>query len=241
LILLWGSRGATFGLVLTLWYVVRIKSAKKARVVLLAVMVLALILVADVIQSMREDPDRTSEYSFVPLKFLVLNGSSIDVTAVAVKYRRLFVPYRLTYMLYELQNAFVANDTSNYFWGRALGFDISVLLNPAAFSQGYGTGGSYLAEAYVIGGMGGVIAISFLVGSGLHLLHHFSRNSLSLFVVAMILPDITFMPRGGLLDWLSVLARNAISIFLLILGWHLFRLVDQHAVNTWRPTAQESD
>jgi len=100
-----------------------------------------------------------------------------------------------------------------------------VLLNPDAFSLGRGTGGSYIGEAYVIGGAAGVIVISLLMGAGLHLLHHFSRNALSLFVVAMILPDIFIMPRGELLDWFSVLMRNAISLVLLAMGWGLYRLL----------------
>ena len=238
LVLLWGSRGAIFGLILALWYVARMKSTKKPRVVLLAVMVALLILGAEVIQNIREDADSASRYSFTPVQFLVLNGSSIEVSAVAIKYRQIFAPHVGSYLWHELQSAFVASDASNYSWGKALAFDMSVFLNPAGFSLGYGTGGSYLAEAYVIGGLAGVVVISLLIGFGLRLLHHFSASSLSLFVVAMILPDIAFMPRGGLLDWLSVLARNAISIFLLLLGWQLFRLVDQHPANTQSIGAQ---
>jgi oligosaccharide repeat unit polymerase len=231
LVLLWGSRAAIFGLILALWYVARIKSTKKARLVLLAVMVAVLILGAEVIQNIREDADSASGYSFTPFEFLVLNSASLEVTAVAVKYRQIFAPHVGSYLWHELQDAFVANDTSNYFRGKALAFDVSVFLNPARFSQGHGTGGSYIGEAYVIGGLAGVMVISLLVGSGLHLLHHFSGTALSLFVVAMILPDIAFMPRGGLLDWLSVFARNAISILLLALGWRLYRLVDLHPAN----------
>ncbi|MFI5115536.1 MAG: O-antigen polysaccharide polymerase Wzy, partial [Terriglobales bacterium] len=89
LVLLWGSRGAIFGLILALWYVARIKSTKRTRVGLLAVTVLGLVLVAGVIQNLREAPDSTSGYSFTPLQFLALNGSSIEVTAVAVKYRQI--------------------------------------------------------------------------------------------------------------------------------------------------------
>jgi oligosaccharide repeat unit polymerase len=241
LVLLWGSRAAIFGLVLALWYVARIKSTKKARVVLLAVMVLGLVLGADVIQNLREDPDSTSGYSFTPLQFLVLNGSSIEVTAVAVKYRQIFAPHAGTYLWHELQSAFVASDTGNYFRGKSLAVDVSVFLNPAGFAMGYGTGGSYIGEAYVIGGLVGVIVISLLVGYGLHRLHRFSGSTLSLFVVAMILPDIMIMPRGALLDWLSVLTRNAISIFLLAIGWQMYRLVDLHPANLPRPAAQSLD
>ena len=240
LVLLWGSRGAIFGLILALWYVARIKSTKRARVALLAMAALVLLLVADVIQNIREDPDSTSEYSFLPFDFLALNGSSIDVTAVAIKYRQAFAPHVGTYLLYELQNAFVANDTTNYFWGKALAFDVPVFLNPVGFSLGRGTGGSYVGEAYVIGGLGGIVVISLLIGVGLHLLHYFSRTALCLFVVAMVLPDIMVMPRGELLDWLSVFARNAISICLLALGWQLYRLVALHPANTLTIQGSES-
>ncbi len=225
LVLLWGSRGAIFGLILALWYVARIKSTKKPKVVLLATMVLVLVLVADVIQNTREDPDSTSDYSFLPFEFIALNGSSIDVTAVAVKYRHVFAPHVGTYLLYELQNAFVANDTTNYFWGKALAFDVPVFLNPAGFSIGRGTGGSYVGEAYVIGGMVGVVAISLLIGYGLHLMYRLSRNIFALCVVAMIVPDVLGMPRGQLLDWLSVLLRSSVSILFLALGWELYHLL----------------
>jgi hypothetical protein len=47
----------------------------------------------------------------------------------------------------------------------------------------------------------------------------------SLFVVAMMLPEVLLMPRGQLLDWLSVLLRSAISIAILALGWVVYRFL----------------
>ena len=70
-----------------------------------------------------------------------------------------------------------------------------------------------------------MVLLSLLLGSGLHLLHSLSRNALSLFVVALILPVVILMPRGQLLDWVSALMRNAISLVLLAVGWGLYRLV----------------
>jgi len=46
-----------------------------------------------------------------------------------------------------------------------------------------------------------------------------------LFIVAMVLLDVLLMPRGNLLEWLSALLRNAMSILLLVLGWALYRLL----------------
>ena len=184
-----------------------------------------LVLVGAVVQSLREDPESLSDFAFAPIEFVTLQGNSLDVTQVAVKYRQVFAPYAASYLWNELKNAFIANDTSNYFRGKSLPFDVAVFLNRTAFSLGYGTGGSYVAEAYVIGGVAGVVVISLLIGAGLHILYRLSRSALSLFVVAMILPEILGMPRGQLLDWFSVLLRSAISIALLGLGWAFYRFL----------------
>jgi hypothetical protein len=223
LVLLLGLRGGLFTLVLTLWYVASVKSTKRRRMVAVAALVFVLVLVGAVVGALREDPESLSTFAFAPIEFVTLQGNSLDVTEVAVKYRQVFAPYAASYLWTELKNAFVANDTTNYFRGRWLPFDVSVFLNRAAFELGSGTGGSYVAEAYVIGGLTGVVLISLLVGAGLHLLYRLSQNAIALFVVAMILPDVLGMPRGQLLDWLSVLMRSAISILILACGWLLYR------------------
>ena len=225
LILLLGSRMAIFALLLTLWYVTRLKSTTKPRILRLLVIALALMVVADVIQTVREDSAAISDYSFLPAEFIATQGNSLDVTEVAVTYRKLFAPYATSYLWHEMQNAFVANDVRNYFRGHALSSDVSVFLNPTLFARGHGSGASYLAEAYVIGGLAGVVLISLMVGCLLHLLYRFSRHPLSLLVVAMILPDVLSMPRQQLLDWVSVLLRSAVSILLLLTGWQLYTLL----------------
>jgi oligosaccharide repeat unit polymerase len=224
LVLLLGLRGGVFTLALTLWYIAGVKSTKRSRILVLGVLAAMLVLVGAVVQSFREDELSLSDFAFAPIEFVTLQGNSLDVTEVAVKYRPLFAPYAASYLWNELKNAFVASDTSNYFRGKSLAFDVPVFLNSNAFALGHGTGGSYVAEAYVIGGLAGVALISLLIGIGLHLLHRLSQNALSLFVVAMILPDVFTMPRGNLLDWLSVFFRNGISILLLVLGWKLYEL-----------------
>ena len=223
LVLLLGLRGGIFALVLTLWYVAAIKSKKRSRVFALGLLAFVLVLVGCVVESLREDSDSLADFAFAPLEFVTLQGNSLDVTEVAVKHRQVFAPYAASYLWNELKNGFIANDTRNYFRGKFLPFDVSVFLNRSAFALGHGTGGSYIGEAYVIGGLFGVALISLLIGGGLHLLYRLSQNTLSLFVVAMILPDILGMPRGQLLDWLSVLLRTSIAILLLVLGWAFYR------------------
>jgi hypothetical protein len=46
-----------------------------------------------------------------------------------------------------------------------------------------------------------------------------------LFIVAMILPDIIAMPRGMMLDWMSVLLRVTLYILVLACGWYIYRLL----------------
>jgi len=225
LILLMGARGAVFSLILALWYVARLKSTTRTRLVALVTFVVVLVLVADVIRNLREKPDDASSYSFLPLEFLEVQGVSIDVTSTVVAYRDYFAPYAWSYPLNELHNAFVASDTRNYGRGKQLPHDASVLLNVVAYRNGAGAGGSYIGEAYAIGGVAGVVFISLLVGGGLRLLQFASRSAPGLFLVAMTLPDVLLMPRGQLLDWLSVLVRNGISIILLVTGWWVFRVL----------------
>jgi len=224
-ILLMGARLAVFGLILALWYVARVKSSRRSRIAVLLVSVLMLTVAADVIQKNREDPDNAGNYEFLPLKFLAAQGVSLNVTEVAVAYREMFRRHIVPYLFFDLESAFVANDTRNYSRGKSLDYDISVLLSPRMFSSGYGVGSSFVAEAYLMGGIGAVAAISLLIGFGLHLAQRFSRNLPSLLLVAMVLPAVLTMPRSGLLNWVSALVRSAVLIVLLGLGWKLYSLL----------------
>jgi hypothetical protein len=224
-ILLLGSRASIFALVLVLWYIARVKSQKGSRVVLLAVAVAMLILAAGLIQTMRENPGNTQADTIGPIEFIALQGVSLNVTEVAVGFQDRFRPYWWSYLTGEIKDAFVANDAANYHRGLAFGFDVSVFLNPVTFSWGYGTGGSYLAEAYVTAGLAGVVLVSLLIGNGLWYVHHLSGTVATLVVVAMVLPDVILMPRAGLLDWLSILLRSLGSLALLGIGWQAFSLL----------------
>lgn len=223
-ILLMGARLAVFGLILALWYVARMKSTRRSRIIALLVSVLVLTVAADIIEQNREDPDSNGNYEFLPLEFLAAQGASLSVTEVAVQHAEMFRPYVGSYLLYELESALVASDPRGYSQGKSLDYDISVFLNPELFSSGHGVGGSYLGEAYLIGDIGAVVTISLLIGFALHLAHCLSRNALSLFAVALVLPGILIMPRNGLLDWVSLLVRSAILIALLGLSWQVYRL-----------------
>ncbi len=221
--LLMGYRSSIFVLVLVLWYVANIKSVKKSKVLGLAAVALVLVVAGGMIQMLREDSRATlADYVFAPLEFIRAQGNSIDVTAVAVKYENLLAPHALSYAGRELQGAFVWRDVQ-YSRGQDLANDVTVLLNPIALSLGLGDAGSYLAQMYLLGGVAGVVVLSLLLGGGLHMLHRYSRNALSLFVVASILPSVILMPRGQLLGWIPTLLTTGISVAVLWFSWLLYR------------------
>lgn len=224
IMLLLGSRATTFMLVLVLWYIAKIKSPKRSRILRLAVAVVVLLAAGFAIQQVREESTEQIA-TFTPLKVLDIQGASLSVTEVAIKERALFRPYVGSYLKQELLNGFVANDAATYYRGRDLGFDISVLLNPALFATGTGVARSYVAEEYVIAGLTGVVLISLLIGAGLHCLHRFSRKLTTLLIVALLLPYVLVMPRNGLLDWASALAQIMLAILVLWVGWLAYSFV----------------
>lgn len=224
-LLLTGTRMATFSLILTLWYVARIKSTQSARIWRLVVLAAALVVVANLVGLARFGEDVEGRSAIDPVAFVATQGTSLAVTEVAVVHRSLFQPYVVSYLLHELQVQLVSSDVSNYFRGRQFGFDVSVFLNPYMFEQGFATSGAYVAEAYVVGGIFGVIMISLLVGAGLRFLHARSRNATMLVLVALVLPEVLLMPRGFLLGWGSALIRSVLLLLPLALGWSLFHFV----------------
>ncbi len=227
-ILLLGQRSTAFALALALWYVAQVKSERRPRLFGLIVFVAILALAAALIQVARENPNQpmdTSDIVSAPADFLVSQGASLGVTQVSVAYRELFAPFGQAYLWHELRDAFVASDAGSYYRGKLFPFDVSVLINPLTFDLGLGTGGSYVGEAYVLGGAAGVIAISLLLGAGLRLLYRMSGRSDLLFLVALLLSDVVWMPRGVLLDWFSALLRNLVAISILGVGWWVYRTV----------------
>jgi hypothetical protein len=217
-VLLIGSRGGIFSLILSLWYVAKIKSEQPGRLSTFAFLGIGLALLGALVGGFRNKESQSTILA-VPSQFVEEQGISLDVTEVAIAFRQRFTPHIASYLLSEIESAFVADDQTNYVGGKRFADDVAFFLNPVAYQLGFGSGSSYLAEAYVFGGLWGVVLISLLLGLGLRGMHAHSENPLVLFVVAMILPDVLWMARGGLLGWLSALVRVGISGSLMIVGW----------------------
>jgi oligosaccharide repeat unit polymerase len=223
-ILLTGSRGAIFSLVLSLWYLAKMKSGQRARLRSAAILGTALILTGSWIGSFRSGNAGASALA-VPSQIIAGQGVSLNVTEVAVGYRRRFAPHIGANLADELRSAFSPTDHMKYIPGKNFDADVSMFLNPTAYQLGYGSGSTYLAEAYLAGGLWGVVTVSAVLGALFHGMHGCARNPLGLFLTAMILPDMLLMPRGGLLDWVSASLRVGISVLLLLAGWHFYQAI----------------
>jgi hypothetical protein len=235
-VLLTGSRGAIFSLIISLWYLARVKSGKRARVYAVGLLAAGLVGAGALIGSFRIE-DGESRALAGSAQFLADQGNSLNVTEVAVAYRRRFAPHIVSYLATELQSAFVAGDQANYVAGARFSDDIAMFLNPVAYQLGFGSGSAYLAEAYVAGGLWGVVLASGLLGALLQGMHGGARNPLGLFLVGMILPDVFWMSRGGLLDWVSASLRVGISVLLLLVGWWLYQAMIRVGGALWRPNS----
>ena len=220
-----GQRMDTFSMALVLWYVARIKSSKRARILVPVLLAASMVPVAIIIGATRMGPALEQAYTVGPLELIAQQGISLNVTEVAIKYKDLFQPYIASYLFHDLRARFVSMDVSQYVRGWELGCDISVFLNPTRFRMGISSGTAYLAEMYLMGGLGGVVVLSLLIGYGLNFIYACGRNAWALIVVATILPDVILMPRGGLVVWASALIRDAILISPLLAGWWLFSLL----------------
>jgi hypothetical protein len=223
-VLLSGSRGSIFTLMLSLWYLRQAKTAKRVRPFALGLIASVLLLVGALVGSIRVADDDSGVVAGAA-QFIADQGASLNVTEVAVLYRDRFVPNIGSYVASELQSAFVAADQSNSRPGKRFSDDVAGFLNPLAYQLGFGSGSAYIAEAYILGGIAGVVLVSIGLGFLLHVMHVVSRTPLGLFLAGMILPDLLWMPRSGLLDWVSAALRGAISVLLLAIGWFVYRVL----------------
>jgi len=239
-LLLLGSRGALFQMIATLWYITRVKSRRRPKLFPIVVGVLALALLATSIREMRENPDNpelSTKVFSVLTDELSFQGYSLDVTQLTVKYRQRLRPYVGSYLLHELWSSYTTYDPAHYSPGTWLDFDVSVLLNPFAFSIGLGTGGSFVGEAYLMGGLAGVALFSLLLGAGLSGLHSMNATARGLFLGATLVYSIIWLPRGSILSWLSAFSRNMLLVGLLAIGWELYSLIVSIRHNPANPEA----
>ena len=200
-----GMRGKVFLFLITLWFLRNLKTGKGFRMATLAVVAVAASFFAVAVSGFREM--RTTSITG-PAGFLAGQGISMGVTQVAIQYRPLFRPHIASYFKSELVDAFYPG--SHFTQGQLFDNDVSVFLNAAAFRAGFGTGSSYLAEAWIAGGLAGLVGVSILVGLLLRWLHWLGRNWIGAVIVAVLLPSVIYLPRAQTLGPLAAILKDGI-------------------------------
>ncbi|HEY3705342.1 MAG TPA: O-antigen polysaccharide polymerase Wzy [Terracidiphilus sp.] len=201
-----GMRGKVFLFLITLWFLRNLKTGRKFRLGTLVAVALAGSFLAVAISGFRE---MRSTALIGPAGFVVGQGISMGVTQIAVEDRQLFAPHVRSYMESELLQAFYS--APHFGQGELFDNDISVYLNAAAYRQGFGAGSSYLAEAWIAGGIAGVIVASVLIGLLLRWLHTLGRHWIGAVAVAILLPSVIYLPRAQMLSPLATALKNGIA------------------------------
>jgi hypothetical protein len=206
-----GLRGKVFLFLLTLWFIQNLKTGRGFRLISLGIVGLVASFAAVAISGFREM--RTAAL-LGPAQFMTVQGISLGVTEVAVEYRPLFRPHALAYMKNEFLTAFYPG--SHFGQGQLFDNDLSVFLNADAFRLGFGTGSSYLAEAYLVGGIFAVVCASVLIGLALRQLHAMGKHFVGAVAVAVLLPSVIYLPRAELLGPISSALKSALIFLMMI-------------------------
>jgi len=204
--LLIGFRGKFFSTILSLWFLMNLKTGRRFRLPMLVASAAVISVSAVLVGFFRED----NTFEMVsPIGFLVMQGVSMNVTEAAVKYYGTFSPYGWEYLWGGFVNGLTPTAASGlHLWSG----DLSVYLNPISSNMGFGTASSYLAELYLFGGITAVAIGSLLIGYCLNFLHRLSSRSIGVLLMAFILPPVIYLPRLEMFNPLAVLLKSCVGL-----------------------------
>ncbi len=204
--LLIGFRGKFFSEMISLWFLVNLKTGRRFKLPYLISIASVISLIAVAIGFFREN----QTFKMVsPLGFLVVQGVSLNVTEAAVKFHSTFSRFGWEYLWGGFLNGFTPSAAHGL---RLWSGDLSVFLNPVASDLGFGTASSYLGELYLFGEIPSIVIGSLAIGYCLHLLHRVSSRTAGALLLAFILPPVIYLPRLELLNPLAVLVKSCIGL-----------------------------
>ena len=209
--LLIGMRGKVFSEIVTLWFLHNIKMNKQFYLAGMTVTALVGSILASWIASYRQN----QLIGIVsPLRFMAVQGVSMNVTEMAVAYRHLFSRFSMEYLLNGFWNGIRPITTLQQ--GHLWTIDLSMFLNPVSTRLGFGTASSYLAELYLFGGMIAVVAGSFLIGLIFVKLHQVSSHPWGAVAVGLLLPTLIYLPRLEVLNPLASALKNGLGLVIVM-------------------------
>jgi hypothetical protein len=223
-----GQRGSfMLLLILVLWYYYKVYNKKLKFNRLISISIPPLLL-SQLLIFTRVNKD-LSNYSFldVPYNFILQNGISVNVSAYVIQFydsgmKSVGVPYFFAPLHDYFYRLFI--DRSVFYEGRTdkllevsnyLSNQLIYFINADAYYFGNGTGSSYLAELFDLGGViGGAIILFFLTKFILQFEFKSNYNRFFLFLSPIVLMKFVYIPRDSFLKIIDDLGLVIIIYFL---------------------------
>jgi oligosaccharide repeat unit polymerase len=217
-----GLRGKALLMFVCFYFFYKLKKATGFGLVESVVLVSAITFVALATAIFRENLDRGLGGI---VEFVNGQGISMHVTALAVELQNDFAPNALSYLINQITLPFVPADPTTL--GRLFVVDYATMLNPTALRNGFALGSTYLADAYLLGGLIAVVIVSVLVGLVLHFLNEMllSSSVLKAAIALSAATTILYLPRAGLVEsFVSTLRTGLLIVAIMILCQYLARI-----------------
>ena len=218
--LLVGLRGKFFAVALVFFLVYKLRFGEKFSARGLLAMLVSVIVIAVLVEIMREQKDESLVGGTLLSGFLAQQGVSAGVSLVVLDDLAYFADYVWNYFWHQFTVPFYSQPEVPQGW--YLANDISMKVMPKAYAAGFGTGSSYLAELLLLGGWVGVCAGSLFIGWLLSMTRHFYQGVAGA-IVFWVVCGVVYYPRTMLHEPVHNLLRYAAPIILLAVCGVLIR------------------
>jgi len=192
-----GDRGGVLTHLVMIWYVHKFKTGKSFKFAPLIIIGCLGAILSALVGQMRSNEELQATTNV--LSFITGQGLSLQVTELAIAERARFAPHAVSYLLHG-SGLFPGEIRP----GQMFNLDLPEYLSNVRVQQGLGTGSTFIAEAYLLGGVLGVVIVSLCIGFALRLLYVVSDRKYGLAPTIMFLAALVFVPRAEILSPLRI-------------------------------------
>ncbi|AMP03327.1 O-antigen polysaccharide polymerase Wzy [Collimonas pratensis] len=219
--LLVGLRGKFFVTALVFFLFHKLRFGGKFSLRGLAVLLSTIIVIAIAVEVMREQKTESNIHGAIFMGFLVQQGVSAGVNLVVLSDPSYYIQHAWGYFWHQFAAPFYSQPEVPQGW--FLANDISLMIMPEAFAAGYGTGSSYLAELFLLGGAVAVCIGSVAIGWLLGMAKRFNQGVAGA-IMFWVVCGVVYYPRTMLQEPVHNLMRYAAPIVLLAICCHFLRV-----------------
>lgn len=188
-----GDRGGVLTRLVLIWYIQKFKTGNQFKFKTLLIVGSIGAILSSFIGQLRSN--EKIEGTMNVMHFITGQGVSLQVTELAVARRAEFGSHAVSYLIHG-----AGLGTGERRSGQLFDQDLASYLSNVRVEQGLGTGSSFIAEAFLLGGLLGVIIVSTCIGFALRKMYEVSGRKYGLVPTIMFLPAIVFMPRAEILS-----------------------------------------